>query len=702
MTPTLPLRMDTLPEVDRQSLATRALIIAISATAFIALTGIFINVTRDGEELRLAINGVALLMCALVARALWRHKTQQGVYLFLGLICLLFSVSTLVVGGVRTPNYVGFLALVVLTSACASRRTTLITYGAFVTLGALSLIFPRPHSVETFPSDLRYWIIYALVGLVITATTLITRQTFNEALQKLSAREALLSSLLEASSEPLIALNERGEVTHLNSSAARLDEQLRAEGAGGVFEVLFRDARADVRATLGGILEEMRAGDLSAQRHLHLVTPHRQRWLCLSASPQRVEGRDVGTVLFLRDITDQHALAQAQKMGAVSALAGGLTHDFNNMLSAISSATELLTLDPDAPSDERAELLGVIQGATERAALLTGQLRGLARSASAHMSPLDLFDLLRAVTLLLRRAASARHSLTLELDDQAAFVVGDEGHLHAAFMNLGLNALQATPRGGRVTIRAHLCAPQGGEGRGRVRVEVEDDGVGMSPEARERCFEPFFSEKGVGHSGLGLSVTHATVERHGGVIEAESALGRGSLFRVSLPLTSPPSVEGELTPALTPPHDPARPLAIAAPVAARALVIDDEPLVRRALLGLLAALGVPADAAASGDEGVRLAHEHPGRYQVVLLDMLMPAKTGVEVFYELQERHPALPVILCTAFSPEGTIEELRGRGLAGVLRKPYDLRALRAALARVGVGGVAADGGSSQEKQEQ
>jgi DNA-binding NarL/FixJ family response regulator len=82
--------------------------------------------------------------------------------------------------------------------------------------------------------------------------------------------------------------------------------------------------------------------------------------------------------------------------------------------------------------------------------------------------------------------------------------------------------------------------------------------------------------------------------------------------------------------------------------------------------------------------------------------MLMPAKTGVEVFYELQERHPALPVILCTAFSPEGTIEELRGRGLAGVLRKPYDLRALRAALARVGVGGVAADGGSSQEKQEQ
>ena len=683
-----PARRELLAQIVRALLPTCALL---------TLTGVLNNLLGEMSAPRLALSVFGLISVIAIWRLLRRGRVYESAVALITSMLAICAVSALFVSGVLAPNYPGFFVIIALMTTVTTPRWVVVSLLMFILVGAVSLINPLGVQMTT-PPPARYWIIYSLFGVLLAQVLLLTRAAFNRAAEQLATREALLSSILLSTCDPLIALNDRRALSHMNPSAARLDEEVRAQLGVGLLEAPLDHPDTHARAAL---LDHL---DLSAPApqtlRLQLQLGGQARCLSVTASPQLHEGRPIGTVLALKDVTAEQALAQAQKMSAVGALANGVAHDLNNMLSAVKSATELLSLELDGDHDD---LLTMISDATARAARLTAQLQALSRRDAAPRAPVDLCELLRGLSAHHAAPAGvARAPITLEQCAPPGAVLGDEGLLHGALTHLALNALEATPPSGRVSLRARLeelsaeeissFSPPVAPGR-YICVEVEDDGEGMTPEVLARALDPFFTTRAPRHSGLGLSIVYRVAERHGGALALRSAPGEGTLVRLALPLLDPAdaSASASSSSALTPAPLPGAltPVGVAVPLEGKALVIDDEPLVRQGLLRMLSALGVRADGAESGDAGLALLRAAPRDYSVVILDMVMPEKSGREVFYELKEERPDLPIIVSSGFSPEGDIDELRARGLAAALHKPYELQDLRAALLAAAASGA-------------
>jgi|GEM_PF-1523729 len=413
------------------------------------------------------------------------------------------------------------------------------------------------------------------------------------------------------------------------------------------------------------------------------------RWLGWAGSAVRDRNGEVLEIIGSgRDITDRRnledQLRQSQKLQAIGQLAGGVAHDFNNILQAILGRLGLVDTRLD-PEDPNARDIEQIRAAALRAAALTRQLLAFGRKQVLQPKNLEVNAAVSDLLSLVRPMIGADVELVFKRGANLDPVHADPGQFEQILMNLCVNARDAMPNGGTLTLRTGMAvfdetfrAANAWAKPGRwVLLGVADTGVGMSPEVRDRVFEPFFTTKGVGKgTGLGLATVHGIVHQHGGWIRVDSEPGLGTEFRLFFPPASTRTEDGEK--ATTPPSE------LDAPAAREdealpgsrgdetLLVADDEPMVLSFAATVLEEAGYAVLSAEDGIRATALAAEHAERIDLVILDMVMPGPGGEAIVIELRERRPELPVLLTSGYS-----EEVLGRSkeaFAGLelLQKPY------------------------------
>jgi PAS domain S-box-containing protein len=483
--------------------------------------------------------------------------------------------------------------------------------------------------------------------------------------------EQLVRSVLDAMADAVIITDPQGHALFVNPAAARIADLPSPEAAAGV-SVLDFVCTDDREAALRDLALMSAGTQPSPGRYRQRTASGKERWIEALGTTIRFK-KEPAYLLTVRDITERMhleiQLRQAQKMEAVGRLAGGIAHDFNNVLQALLSLSQALPSQLTDPVRFGATSLE-LQEQVKRGAALTRQLLLFSRQEARRLERLDLKQVVRQFSQMMRLVRE-NVWVSLELGDGSIPVMGDRGQLEQVLMNLVVNAADAMPQGGRLTIRART------EG-GNAILEVMDTGTGMTEETKARLFEPFFTTKDASRgTGLGLSVVHGIVTGHGGSVEAESQVNQGSTFRVVLPTTTNP--EAEVEPGAV--GDRAR---LAVGGGERVLVVEDETGAREGLQQVLTMLGYRVTAVGSGAEADALAPE-PG-FDLLLTDYLLPDVLGTDLAVRLQERWPAVKVVLMSGYAQDEAVRRRISQGELRFLQKPFDMatvaRELRDALA--------------------
>jgi signal transduction histidine kinase len=364
----------------------------------------------------------------------------------------------------------------------------------------------------------------------------------------------------------------------------------------------------------------------------------------------------------------EEQLGQAQKMEAVGRLAGGVAHDFNNLLTVINGYAAMLLEDladrPDSAAHARAVLM-----AGERAAVLTQQLLAFGRKQIVAPRLLDLNAVVRGSVALVGRLVGEDVRIALDLQPDLGGVRADPAQLEQVLLTLAVNARDAMPRGGRLTVGTRdTIAAEGGAGTApgpHVVLEVADTGLGMTAEVRRHLFEPFFSTKGPGQgTGLGLATVYGIVKQAGGHISVETNPGAGTTFRVFLPRADEP-----------PPH----PAATLPPPSARQTVLlaDDEDGVRALASQVLVTAGYVVLEARNGDEALCRAAAHPDRIDLLVSDVVMPGLGGRQLAERLLARDPHLRILYLSGHTEDEVLRQGVFSAAVHFLPKPFSPAAL-------------------------
>jgi PAS domain S-box-containing protein len=387
-----------------------------------------------------------------------------------------------------------------------------------------------------------------------------------------------------------------------------------------------------------------------------------------------------GLVLNSRDITDRTALEEqlqhTQKLEVVGRLAGGVAHDFNNLLMVIGANAEFVLSD-DSDVEARREAAEEIRDTTKRAAALTKQLLSFSRKQETRPAVINPNDIVRHVERMLLRLMQHAARFSTDLSDTPASIEIDPGQLEQALLNLAVNSRDAMPNGGllrmrtrNVKITERTPAERGVLVPGDyVAISVEDDGAGMSADVRSRIFEPFFTTKPIGSgTGLGLAMVLGVVQQAGGQILVESAPGEGTCITLYLPIAVGTAKQA-----------PERPHASMLRGTGRILVVDDEEGVRTVLQRLLRRIGYEVDAVGDAQTALAMLAVKPLRFDLVLSDILMPEKTGLELAAEVIDAKVPVAIVLMTGFADNATVREATETRRLPVLRKPFEVDQLAA-----------------------
>lgn len=391
---------------------------------------------------------------------------------------------------------------------------------------------------------------------------------------------------------------------------------------------------------------------------------------------------------FVRDITARKKmeaqLFQSQKMETVGTLAGGIAHDLNNQLTPLSGYVDLL-LTKTLPDDPNYHLLDEANSAAKRCADVVQRLLNFSRPAAQKKEAVDIAALMLELKNLLPKLIPS--TIQAEFIGQVGLwpVVGNETELQSVLMNLAVNARDAMPRGGQLTVEVknltltnHDRAVPASSIGNYVHISVRDTGVGMSADIVSKIFEPFFTtkEKGKG-TGLGLAMAFNIIKNHGGWISVSSRPGKGTIFQIYLPAAI------ELQPASA-----GKVKAAEAPLLPKGnetvLLVDDEKPIRDMGKAFLSRLGYTALLAEDGEQAIRLYRRHQNGVGAVILDMTMPKLTGKQTLKQILEINPKAKVILVSGYTAEGTSEELLAEGAMGFLQKPYNIMLFAQTLRRV------------------
>jgi two-component system cell cycle sensor histidine kinase/response regulator CckA len=464
------------------------------------------------------------------------------------------------------------------------------------------------------------------------------------------------AAAVQASDDAIFARTLDGIVQSWNPAAERIFGYTAQEMLGSP---LLRLVPPELRAEEHDVLARIRAG-ARAVRH-ETVRVHKDGHRIVVArtvAPICDDGGElVGLTTIVRDIATQRGLEeqlrQTRKMEAIGLLTGGVAHDLNNILTIIEGFATFLGRSIAPASREYPDLLGIRQ-ATERAAGLTQQLLAFSRPQAAQLEVLDLSGLVRETTGLLARLLGEHIRLQLQVAAEPAFVHGDRGELSQVLINLAVNARDAMPTGGTLSVSTYVDTAAR-----RAVLTVRDTGHGMDASTRERLFEPFFTTKPAGEgTGLGLATVHGIVSRLGGRIEVDSAPGEGAVFRVVLPTT-------ETSPAQPRVEEPGELRGREA-----VLVVDDEPQIAELAARTLLRYGYTVVEASGPGAAMVAFAEQTGRIDLLLTDVVMPGMNGPALAGRLRLQDPDLAVLYMSGYTDHPSAGA--GGHDAPLLAKPF------------------------------
>jgi PAS domain S-box-containing protein len=502
----------------------------------------------------------------------------------------------------------------------------------------------------------------AVRGIVYNMRDVTARHAADEALRH---RERHFRSLIENAHGIIAVLEADGAIRFASPAVERiLGYDCRALVGTVLFDLLHPDDVAAAREALDRAIAAPGAPGWLEFRMRHADGGYRE---LESIGTSLLNDPAVGGIVVnARDVTErnearealrftQQQFLQAQKMEAVGRLAGGVAHDFNNLLTVVRGNAELLLLDM-APDDPRRADVEEIHGAADRAAALTRQLLAFSRRQVLQPRVLAPTDVVAGVERILRRLIGEDVELVTRLEPDVRPVRADRGQLEQVVLNLAVNARDAMPAGGRLTVEmknARLGAelkrayPYVVPGE-YVLLCVSDTGHGMDADTVEHAFEPFFTTRGGGGgTGLGLSTVYGIVKQSGGYIWIDSAAGDGTTVRIYLP---PAQAEVEESPA-PPPAAPAR-------GTETVLLVEDEESVRRLAATVLRRAGYRVLEAADGEDALRVAASYAGEIALVVTDVVMPRLGGRELAARLRRTRPALPVLYLSGYAEEAVKRE--------------------------------------------
>jgi PAS domain S-box-containing protein len=498
--------------------------------------------------------------------------------------------------------------------------------------------------------------------------------------EKLSVEsEHRLRAILDSEPEGVMLVAPDGTVAQINPAGLALVE---AETAGQIVgKPVYDFVPPEHHDTLHKLQEAVFRGETGSAEHEFVGLKGARRWIDMRACPLREsDGTIVAMLSVTRDTTDRKdleaQLRHSQKMEAVGRLAGGIAHDFNNILTVINGFSSVLLANEKLDAATLNDLRQIL-GAGERAANLTRQLLAFSRKQVLRARAISLNATLENTAELLGRLIGEDIALELNLGAGLPCVKADSSMVEQVLMNLAVNARDAMPKGGRLSLSTERTQLTAKEARLRpdarpgdfIRMSVRDTGCGIGPEALPRLFEPFYTTKAVGKgTGLGLATVFGIVKQHQGWIEVDSQLGRGATFHVYWPVcdaaqTSPPPK----------PPPPAQSRG-----AETILLVEDEPAVRKLAMTALQTQGYRVLEASSGPDALDIWRRSGPQISLLLTDIVMPGgMNGLELADKLKAEKPTLKVICATGYSEDYFEQNESSRQRFRVLLKPYQLRQL-------------------------
>lgn len=402
------------------------------------------------------------------------------------------------------------------------------------------------------------------------------------------------------------------------------------------------------------------------------------------ASIENSGGYISGSVIVVRDISEivslEEDLRQAQKMESIGRLAGGIAHDFNNMLAAIIGSAEMLRIHFTDNADIK-ENMDIILKASEKAADMTHKLLAFSRKEEIKKEILDVHMCIENTCGILQRSIDRKVEIRVSLDAKKHYVMGDSTMIENAILNLGINARDAMGDCGILEITTgdvvidyqtevppdFIVTP--GD---FIEVSISDTGPGIPKRIKDKIFEPYFSTKGKGRgTGLGLPMVYGTVKQHNGMMRLVSEEGKGSIFRLYLPVTESGDEKVNRKTVL---HKGKGCI----------LFVDDEELILMAGSNILKSMSYEVITASDGFEAIEIFKQNIDRITIALVDLIMPGISGLDLFHELKKLKPDIQIILSSGFSNEDTMKDLLDAGAAGFILKPYSAGELSSLLEKI------------------
>lgn len=495
-----------------------------------------------------------------------------------------------------------------------------------------------------------------------------------------SEREArnYLQTIVETSHDGILVLDSLGHFEFANGACITIFGWPEKEIIGEHFiKVIAPDHHDFIMARW----DEAQRGQGGSYEVDIVTKENERRHLLVSHRHMEVSGKRKYCV-FVKDVSDRKRMEEevrlAQKMQAVGQLAGGIAHDFNNLLTAVMGFGQIASKNIDAENPVQEDLAEILLAAG-RAEQLTGQLLALGRRQTMTVGPIDVNEVILNMDKLLQQAVGGNVELVIEFGEDVWAVEADPGYLEQVLLNLAVNARDAMPEGGTLSVTVgnlsiaaddHVLPQQDLKPGDYVRLLVEDTGQGMSNSVAERIFEPFFTTKDEGEgSGLGLSTAYGIIRQFGGHITVQTEPGVGSIFSILLPRSLKPV-------------DYVQQIESSADIKGgeeTLLIVDDDRFVRVVTTRMLKALGYTVLEAPNGIEALEVATTYDGRIDLVLTDVLMPLMAGPELIDNLERVITGFKTLYMSGFNDRQ--REFKNEKPVRLLRKPFKLAQLAGAV---------------------